>query len=114
MCFVRCNLMWHNKDILWKSLLESVFDDLLRFVYPEADQVFDLQKKLGFLDKELAELYPTPEERTDVRFVDKLIEVSRKDGSEEWVLVHLEVQGETKAEDRPFFGERMFRYFYYV
>jgi predicted transposase YdaD len=106
--------MRHNRDILWKSVLERVFDDLLRFVFPEADEVFDLQKKLGFLDKELAELYPTPEQEADVRHVDKLIEVSRKDGTGEWVLVHLEVQGETKAEDRPFFGERMFRYFYRI
>ena len=106
--------MRHNKDILWKSLLERVFDDLLRFVFPEADNVFDLQKKLRFLDKELAELYPTPEQEADVRHVDKLIEVSRKDGTGEWMLVHLEVQGKTKAGERPFFGERMFRYFYRI
>jgi hypothetical protein len=36
----------------------------------------------------------------------------RKDGVEEWVLIHIEAQGETKSEDRPIFSERMFRYFY--
>ncbi|MBN9384795.1 MAG: hypothetical protein J0H74_28835 [Chitinophagaceae bacterium] len=50
--------MRHNKDILWKGLLEMVLDDLLRFVFPNADQVFDLQREFGFLDRELAEIFP--------------------------------------------------------
>jgi predicted transposase YdaD len=60
----------------------------------------------------LAELYPQPEKQTDVRRVDKLVKAFRKDGHEEWVLIHIEVQGDTKAKDRPIFPERMFRYFY--
>ena len=82
--------MRHDKDILWKGLLEWVFDDLLRFVFPEADKVFDMQKGFGFLDKELAELYPEPEKESDTRVVDKLVKVFRKDGGEEWVLIHIE------------------------
>jgi hypothetical protein len=104
--------MRHDKDILWKGLLEWVFDDLLRFVFPNADTLFDMEKGFGFLDKELAELYPEPEKKSDTRVVDKLVKVFRKGGAEEWVLIHIEAQGETKSEDRPFFSERMFRYFY--
>ncbi len=104
--------MQHNRDILWKGLLEWVFDDLLRFVFPDADKEFDMQRGFTYLDKELAELYPEPETKADVRVVDKLVEVFRKDGRGEWVLIHIEVQGETKAADRPVFPERMFRYFY--
>jgi hypothetical protein len=104
--------MRHDKDILWKGLLEWVFDDLLRFVFPNADTLFDMEKGFGFLDKELAELYPEPEKKSDTRVVDKLVRVFRKGGAEEWVLIHIEAQGETKSEDRPFFSERMFRYFY--
>jgi hypothetical protein len=104
--------MRHDKDILWKGLLEWVFDDLLRFVFPNADKLFNMEKGFGFLDKELAELYPEPEKKADTRVVDKLVKVFRKDGTEEWVLIHIEVQGETKSEDRPLFSERMFRYFY--
>ena len=37
--------MGHSKDILWKLIVEEVFDDLLRFVYPQADEFFDLQGK---------------------------------------------------------------------
>jgi len=104
--------MVHNRDILWKGLLEMVLEDLLRFVFHDADQVFNMQREFGFLDKELAEMYPEPEKKTDVRFVDKLVKVFRKDGGEEWILIHLEVQDKTKAKDRPLFPERMFRYFY--
>ena len=72
--------MQHNKDILWKGVLQWVLDDLLRFVFPNADQVFYFQKKFGYLDKELAELNPGPGKKTDVRSVDNLVKVFRKDG----------------------------------
>ena len=104
--------MQHNRDILWKGLLEWVFDDLLRFVFPEADKEFDMQQGFTYLDKELAELYPEPEREIDIRRVDKLVKAFRKDGREEWILIHIEVQGETKSKDRAIFPERMFRYFY--
>jgi hypothetical protein len=65
-----------------------------------------------YLDKELAALEPEAKKKSGVRFVDNLVKVFRKDGGEEWVLVHVEVQDITKAEDRPNFPERMFRYFY--
>ena len=89
-----------------------MLDDLLRFVFPNADQVFDFNKRFTFLDKELAELNAAPDKKTDVRFADNLVKVYRKDGGEEWVLVHVEIQDSTKPADRPFFPERMFRYYY--
>src|SRR5579871_1604486 len=104
--------MGHSKDILWKGLLEWVFDDLLRFIFPDADAVFDMEKGFDFMDKELAELTPELERSIDVRFVDKLVKAYRRDGKEEWVLVHIEVQDKTRPKDRPLFPERMFRYFY--
>ena len=104
--------MQHNRDILWKGLLEWVFDDLLRFVFPDADKEFDLQRGFSYLDKELAEMYPEPEKESDTRFVDKLVKVFRRDGGEEWVLIHIEVQAKTDPGDRIYFPERMFRYFY--
>ena len=102
--------MGHNKDILWKGLLEWIFDDLLRFLYPDADEVFDLKASPGFMDKEFAALSPEPVCKITVRAVDKLVKVKlRKKPS--YALVHLEVQGQTKKSDRRLFGERMFGYF---
>ncbi len=40
-------------DTLWKSILEDLIIHVLRFFYEEADQCFDLNKKVDFLDKEM-------------------------------------------------------------
>jgi hypothetical protein len=44
------------------------------------------------------------------KVVDKLAKVFRKDGSERWILIHIEVQGDADAD----FAQRMFRYFYRI
>jgi hypothetical protein len=67
--------MRRKNDQLWKGVLEEVFDDLLRFVFPEAGKVFDMQRKFEYLDKELNELVPEPDKKSDIRFVDKLVKV---------------------------------------
>jgi predicted transposase YdaD len=105
--------MKHRKsDILWKVIIEKVFADLLRFIYKDADQVYDMDRGFEYLDKELAELDPQPDEEKDSRFADKLVRVYHRDGLEEWVLLHIEVQGDTS--DRDAFAERMWVYFYRI
>lgn len=96
-------------DLLWKAILEDVFDDFLRFFHKEADQIFDMSRGFEFLDKELEELFP-PEEGSAVRYVDKLVKVFLKDGQEKWILVHVEVQGYRD----PYLEERMFTYYYRI
>jgi predicted transposase/invertase (TIGR01784 family) len=103
-----------KSDILWKVVMEEVFDDLLRFIFPDADQVYNMERGFEFLDKELAEMYPEPDKESATHFADKLVRVFRRDGQEDCILCHVEIQGETKHKDRPFFGERMFRYFYRI
>ena len=44
------------------------------------------------------------------RYVDKLVKVFRKSGSEEWILIHIEVQGYTDED----FARRMFQYYYRI
>jgi hypothetical protein len=99
-------------DILWKSLLEEVFDDLLRFIFPGMEEIFDFKRGFEFLDKELAQMYPEPGKESATRFVDKLVKVFCNDGKEQWLLVHIEVQGQTSTREQ--FAERMFRYFYRI
>jgi len=44
--------MKHRKsDILWKVIMEEVFPDLLRFIFPDADEVFNMARGFEFLDK---------------------------------------------------------------
>ncbi|HEY4290650.1 MAG TPA: hypothetical protein VGN00_26305 [Puia sp.] len=96
-----------KNDILWKGMIEEVFEDLLQFVIPGADRIFDMKRGFEFLEKELGEMYPEPEKKSDTKFVDKLVKVFQKDGSEEWVLCHVEVQG----TNDPMFAKRMFKYY---
>ena len=85
---------------------------LLCFIYPDADEVYNMERGFEFLDKELAELNPQPDEEKDSRFADKLVKAYHRDGVEEWVLLHVEVQGDT--DDRSVFAERMYTYFYRI
>lgn len=102
--------MRRKDDQLWKSLLEDVFDDFLRFAFPEADKIFDMVRGFEYLDKELNELTPEPNLPSQTRFVDKLAKVYRKNGKEEWLLIHIEVQS-AGSKHTPF-PERMFQYYY--
>lgn len=96
--------------MLWKGVLERVFDDFLRFVFPQVDEVLDLERGFQFLDKELIEIYPEAEKASSTRHVDKLVRVYEKNGAEKYVLVHVEVQGYPDKE----FALRMFEYSYRV
>ncbi|MHA4807095.1 Rpn family recombination-promoting nuclease/putative transposase [Flavitalea flava] len=99
-----------KNDILWKGLLEVVFEDFLRFVFPNADKLFNMKRGFVFLDKELGELYPEPDKKSDTRHIDKLVKVYMKGGKEGWLFLHVEVQG---YNDK-LFSERMFKYFYRI
>ncbi len=100
----------NRNDILWKAALEDLFDDFLRFFYPDAAQIFDLEKGFEYLDKELEQLFPPDQNQFAPRYVDKLVKVFTKTGSEEWILIHVEVQGYTD----PNFAKRMFQYYYRI
>src|ERR1700760_4318364 len=93
-------------DMLWKGMLEEVMKDLLLFVEPEIGKELDLQR-FEFLDKELAEMYPEPQKPANTRVVDKLVKVFPRDGTERWLLLHLEVQGQNNKN----FSRRIFEYF---
>lgn len=96
--------------MLWKGMLEEVGEDLIRFVFPDAELKLDLDRGIEFLDKELEEMYPDPGKEMDTRLVDKLARVYLKDGAERWLLLHVEVQGWKDPE----FAIRMFTYYYRI
>lgn len=98
-----------RNDTLWKGILENVYEDFLRFFFENADELFDIEKGFQFLDKELEQLFPT-EDIESPKFVDKLVKVFTKRGTEDWILVHIEVQG---YDDKDF-ARRMFTYFYRI
>jgi hypothetical protein len=91
--------------MLWKGMIEVVMADLLLFVDPNIGKELDMARGFEFLDKELAVVYP--EGKAHTKIVDKLVKVFLRDGSERWILLHVEVQGKNGKE----FPERMFQYF---
>lgn len=102
--------MRKKNDALLKAAFEETFLYLLRFFFSNADEIFDYSKGLTFMDKELREIFPEMEKSGGDRYVDMLVKVYLLDGSEKWILVHIEIQDQHKHD----FPQRMFRYFYRI
>ncbi|MGX5853011.1 hypothetical protein ACWKW6_05180 [Dyadobacter jiangsuensis] len=99
-----------RNDILWKSILEDIFDDFLKFFFPNAEILFDFEKGFEYLDQELDQLFPPEADTFATRYVDKLVKVQCRSGAEAWLLVHIEVQGYRDET----FPDRMFTYYYRI
>ena len=91
-------------DGAWKETLERFLPQFLELAFPAVHRAIDWSKSVRFLDTELQEIVRAAEAGT-LR-VDKLVEVTRVDGVEGWLLIHAEVQTQREAE----FAERMFDY----
>jgi len=99
-----------RNDDLWKGILEDIFDDFLRFMHPDADEIFDFGRGVTFLGKELRQLFPPEKDKFSTKIVDKLAKLYTHDGAEKWVLIHCEVQGKYNID----FPLRMFTYYYRI
>lgn len=99
-----------NGDIYWKGILEDLFADFLRFFYTDADELFDIDRGFEFLEQECEKLFPISDSEHP-KSVDKLVKVFTREGKEEWILIHIEVQGYKGKQD---FSSRMFTYFYRI
>lgn len=97
-------------DTLLKAAFEELFPHLLRFCFADAAKLFDFRKGFVFLDKELTELFPELIKQGGNRFVDMLVKTFLKNGREEWILVHVEIQGGSIKN----FLQRMFQYWYRI
>ncbi|MBF0136633.1 MAG: DUF4351 domain-containing protein [Magnetococcus sp. DMHC-1] len=89
-------------DTPWKDILEAYFKDFLAFFLPIAHDDIDWDRGYEFLDTELARI--TREAIIGNRHMDKLVKVWQRNGSEHWVLIHIEVQGDRVPE----FAARMY------
>jgi hypothetical protein len=93
-------------DAPWKVALELFLEPFLHLCFPAVHALIDWQFAPVFLDTELQQIAPT--HHLGARAVDKLVKVRCRNGSEEWLLVHVEVQ----AQPDPNFPVRMWTYFY--
>ena len=89
-------------DSPWKDALSHFFPDFMAFYFPQAHAAIDWSRPYEFLEQELAEL--VHDGVAGKRVVDKLVRVVALDGSQPWLLIHVEVQGGREAG----FAERVF------
>ncbi len=95
-------------DSPWKDLLDTLFEPFMAFFFPDVHTAIDWSREIEFLDKELQKI--TVDAPLGRRFVDKLVKVWLKNGTETWVLIHIEIQGKYD-NNLPF---RLFVYYYRI
>jgi len=95
-------------DSPWKEGLEIYLRPTLEFCFPRVADAIDWAKPVEFLDKELQEIIR--DAALGEQRVDKLIKVQLRDGSEEWILVHVEVQHQHDVN----LPERIYQYHHRV
>lgn len=95
-----------DKDAHWKYLIQSWFQDFVKFFLPSIYEEVDFTVPPIFLEKELDKINKGASKKGHKR-CDKLVKVTKKDGTEQWLLIHIEVQdGYDKL-----FAKRMFIYY---
>lgn len=97
-----------EQDSPWKEALEELFEEFMENFFPDIYKEIDFSQGYEFLDQELQQIAVSSE--TGKRVVDKLVKVYLRDGSEEWLLIHIEIQGYAQEE----FPERMYIYNYRI
>lgn len=91
-------------DSPWKEALEKFLHPFLALCFPTLEAQIDWSREVVFLDKELQALEHDAE--LGRQYVDKLIRVFLRNGTESWILVHVEVQ----SQPDPQLAERMYQY----
>jgi hypothetical protein len=79
-------------DGAWKEALDHYLEPFLHLCFPIVHAGIDWTRGAAPLDQELQEI--VRDAQTSKRRVDKLFRVFRRDGTEEWLLVHLEIQSQ--------------------
>ncbi|TFW30793.1 DUF4351 domain-containing protein [Massilia horti] len=95
-------------DTPWKDALTRYFPEFMAFYFPKAYRQIDWSRPHAFLEQELAQV--VRDGQSGRRRVDKLVRVFRSGGGEEWVFVHIDVQGNYDRH----FAERIFQYNYRI
>lgn len=93
-----------------KYILLQNIADTIRFLYPEADAIFDFSKPIKPLDKEFIKLSPNRGNRKGNRQADIIVEVQLRSGEAMLVLIHIEIE---TGKDKNF-PKRMYEYHYHM
>ena len=90
--------MTHKQLRLWNKVLEELFGDMLRFIYPSPGEYLDMERGFEFMVAQV-EKGVDPEEDYSDDMVRTVVKASGPDGEENWLFVYGEgVGGENLAE----------------
>ncbi len=95
-------------DSPWKDILTVYFEQFVAFFFPKIMQEIDWTRGYNSLDNALRQI--TRKAEIGERVADKLFQVWKKNGEETWVLVHVEIQSQERAD----FPSRIFVYNYRI
>lgn len=95
-----------NYDATWKEAIASYFEEFLAFCFPTIHQGIDWSRGFQILEQQLQEI--VGEASSENIIADKLFQVWLLEGTEIWVLIHIEIQSQRQTE----FAKRMFQYNY--
>ena len=101
----------YDFDGIWKDFVHDFWQIILRDCIPDLYDDADLEREAEFLDKEMHEISQQLDGESNAVsnskwYVDNLLKIYLKDGREEWVLLHIEIQG----RGGEMISLRMFRY----
>jgi len=91
-------------DSPWKDALQRYLRHFLVFYFPDIAADIDWSRRYESLDKEFQQIVRRA--KVGKRLADKLFKVWLRDGTERWLLIHIEVQGDYEAD----FPNRIFDY----
>ena len=93
-----------ESDSPWKNALQAYFPFFLAFFFPDIHKDIDWSHGYEALDKEFQQILRRA--KLGKRLADKLFKIWLRDGSDCWILIHVEIQSEVEKE----FPRRMFEY----
>lgn len=93
-------------DAPWKTAVMRYFREFMAFYFPQVHDAIDWRRGYSFLDQELAQL--VHDARLGRRRLDKLVQVSGKEGDAKLLYIHLEIQRSREKD----FAKRIFTYHY--
>ncbi|MEZ4888761.1 MAG: hypothetical protein R3E32_28805 [Chitinophagales bacterium] len=98
-----------DHDTRWKEIIEQLFEYFVGFFMPDLYPLVDFEQKPEFLQQELHQIIAVPKKKGK-KINDAFVKVYLKDGTNQWFLIHIEVQDKHETD----FAERMFTYYYRI
>ncbi len=90
----------------WKEIIIEFFEDFIAFFIPDLYPHIDFSRPIEVLEQELIQILEAIGSDTS-RIADKLVKVWLKNGTSQWILVHIEIQSYFEK----LFSKRMYQMF---